>query len=435
MRLFNWISLALAGTGLSYGVSRQRNSGRRAQAAQTRTTTYTRTYKTYKTYTSSNSGSAYAANSGSAYAANSGSAYAANSGSAYAANSASAYAANSGSAYAAANGASAYAAANGAYAYASMATGINGVFTECTLDNLQVICTCDTAVEPPEPTIPPTKPAPIIYIVAIVNDDGIGPLYSHIESFYTEMIALTANLEVKPEFRLVHRGNGEQLTDKNAGLRAPTPDYSCEDDAAHRYDVTQIASCIAEFGSFDECFHRKVPDSANVICVGNAYNAMYADLAGQSGRVALQYSVHPFSNQHQGRFKAEFVYKFNNSPLSYKDLLVQCNKADLFADSALIITDADYGNSGNQWKDSFSSTKRQAWSELNKCALSNAQDAPGKYSGLPAACSNYLNANQAESSLTNVDKRKECPMIPNFGSRTSTTLPRLIAKQFALTLQ
>ena len=67
MRLFKWVSLALAGTGLSYGVSRKRSTGRRYMAAQTRAPTY-----------------------------------------------------------------------------ASMATGINGAFTECTLDTLQVICTCDT---------------------------------------------------------------------------------------------------------------------------------------------------------------------------------------------------------------------------------------------------------------------------------------------------
>ena len=123
MRLFNWISLALAGTGLSYGVTRTRTStrtsGRRYMAAQTRATTYT---------------------------------------------------------------------------YNSMATGINGVFTECTLDNLQVICTCDTAVEIEEVVIEEQKPAPIIYIVAIVNDDGIGALYTHVNSFYTKMIELTANI-------------------------------------------------------------------------------------------------------------------------------------------------------------------------------------------------------------------------------------------------
>ena len=82
----------------------------------------------------------------------------------------------------------------------------------------------------PKVTIPPARPAPIIYIVAIVNDDGIGPLSSYIETFYNEMISLTANLEVQPEFRLVYRGILEKLTGE-VRLRAPTlGDYTCEDD-------------------------------------------------------------------------------------------------------------------------------------------------------------------------------------------------------------
>ena len=83
----------------------------------------------------------------------------------------------------------------------------------------------------------------------------------------------------------------------------------------------------------------------------------------------------------------------------------------------------------DQWKDSFSNTNRKAWSELNKCALSNAQDAPEKIrrengKTVPEKCNNYLNEGQSENALTDVQKRKECPMIPNFGkSRTSTNLP------------
>ena len=367
MRLFNWISLALAGTGLSYDVSRKRNNGRRYMAAQTRATTYT---------------------------------------------------------------------------YTSMATGINGVFTECTLDNLQVICTCDTAVEPPVTTIPPKQPAPIIYIVAIVNDDGIGALYTHVESFYNEMLTRTANMEVQPEFRLVHRAAGEGLTEqlrpRSDGPVSKT--YTCETFTSNGikkngYIVTDIAGCIAEHGSFDECFHRKVPDSANVICVGNAYHAMYENLAQESGRVALQFSVHPFSNQNERRFGAEAVYKFSNGAMSYKQLLDECNEDNLFADSALIITDAEF-NYRDQWKDSFSDTNRKAWSELNRCALKDAQKADEKYGGSPKECANYLSAGQPENALTDVRKRKECPMIPNFGkSRISTNLPVRIAEQFFTTLE
>lgn len=102
----------------------------------------------------------------------------------------------------------------------------------------------------------------------------------------------------------------------------------------------------------------------------------------------------------------------------------------------MIITDAEY-NYRAQWVDSFSNPNRKAWSELNKCALSNAQDAPEKIrQGLPKNCANYLNKGQPENALTDVQKRKECPMIPNFGkSRTSTNLPVIIAEQFYNTLE
>ena len=101
----------------------------------------------------------------------------------------------------------------------------------------------------------------------------------------------------------------------------------------------------------------------------------------------------------------------------------------------MIITDAEY-NYRAQWVDSFSNTNRKAWSELNKCALSKAQNAPDKYEGLPKNCANYLNKGQPENALTDVQKRKECPMIPNFGkSRTSTNLPVIIAEQFYNTLE
>ena len=374
MRLFNWISLALAGTGLSYGVSRKRNNGRRYMAAQTRATTYT---------------------------------------------------------------------------YTSMATGINGVFTECTLDNLQVICTCDTAVEPPVTTIPPKQPAPIIYIVAIVNDDGIGALYTHVESFYNKMIQSTANMEVQPEFRLVHRDAGEGLRPRRSRAASPSLTqevyFTCKDDSHHRYIVTDIATCEKENNNqgFHDCFHKKVPDSANVICVGNAYHAMYEDLLysnaqSSSNRTALQFSVHPFSSQHEGRFAAGAVYKFEGGydhVHNYTELIEECNRPDLFADSALIITDARYAN--GQWKDSFRSTNRKAWSELNRCALKNAQMADEKYGGTPRECANYLNVRQAEYLLTDVSKRNECPMIPDFGKANgkSAVLPVEIAKQFAATIR
>ena len=280
--------------------------------------------------------------------------------------------------------------------------------------------------------------APIIYIVAIVNDDGIDALYSPVESFYNQMKAEISHLN--PQFRLVHRATGEELT----RTRGPTTgDYTCRDDQYHRYMVTDIAQCVRDHNGFHDCFHTKVPDSANVICVGNAYHAMYEDLMNSnaqsvSDRTALQFSVHPFSNQHEGRFAAGAVYNFENSyhhVHNYNELLQECNRDDLFADSALIITDARY--TGGKWKDSFSSTNRKAWSELNKCALKDAQDADQKYGGTPRECANYLNARQPEYLLTDVEKRNKCPMIPEFGKANgkSAKLPVDIAKAFAATIR
>ena len=207
-----------------------------------------------------------------------------------------------------------------------MANKVRGLTNEnqslrSSLDQRKPIMDCEgPIVEPLVPTISPVQPAPIIYIVAIVNDDGIGALYTHVESFYNKMIASTANMEVQPEFRLVHRAAGEGLTKtelRTQNLQGEKT-YTCETYTSNGmkkngYIVTKIgdrnSGCIHDFGSFNECFHRKVPDSANVICVGNAYHAMYEDLALESDRVALQFSVHPFSNQNERRFAAEDVYR------------------------------------------------------------------------------------------------------------------------------
>ena len=126
-----------------------------------------------------------------------------------------------------------------------------------------------------------------------------------------------------------------------------------------------------------------------------------------------------------------WLWRFTISRLFYNP-----DKDNLFADSALIITDAEY-NYRAQWVDSFSNTNRKAWSELNKCALSKAQDAPDKYEGLPANCANYLRERQPENALTNVELRKECPMIPDFGKANgiSADLPVQIAKAFAGTIR
>ena len=85
-----------------------------------------------------------------------------------------------------------------------------------------MICTCETEIVVPE-YVPPPKP--IVYIVAIVNDDGIGTLYTHVRDFYKEMQRLNPE---KVEFRLVHRSNGKAL---NGAPRAPgVGSFKCAED-------------------------------------------------------------------------------------------------------------------------------------------------------------------------------------------------------------
>ena len=116
-----------------------------------------------------------------------------------------------------------------------------------------------------------------------------------------------------------------------------------------------------------------------------------------------------------------------------------CNKDNLFVDSALVITDAEYTTGWTPtWKHSFNhgQGRYKAWSELNKCALSKAQNATGRYQGTPVQCEKYLESGQPEAVLTNVKNRQYCPMIPDFGkSQISDQLPRLIAQEFFETLE
>ena len=126
-----------------------------------------------------------------------------------------------------------------------------------------MICTCETEIVIPE-YIPPPKP--IVYIVAIVNDDGIGTLYTHVRDFYQEMLRLN---EDKVEYRLVHRTNGKALV--NGGVKAiGSGSYKCAE-AKYGFSVTPIP----DGADFHDFFHNNVPEGAIGICAGNAYNAMY----------------------------------------------------------------------------------------------------------------------------------------------------------------
>ena len=134
---------------------------------------------------------------------------------------------------------------------------------KCTIDNVDVICTCETEIVVPE-YIPPPKP--IVYIVAIVNDDGIGTLYTHVRDFYKEMQRLNGD---KVEYRLVHRSNGKALL--NGGAKATGSDsFKCAE-TKYGFSVTPIP----DGADFHDFFHNNVPEGAIGICAGNAYNAMY----------------------------------------------------------------------------------------------------------------------------------------------------------------
>ena len=164
------------------------------------------------------------------------------------------------------------------------------------------------------------------------------------------------------------------------------------------------------------------------------------NLNSVESRVAVQFTVQPFSDSNKGRFAANGVYDFSLSDLKWDSFVQACNAPDMFADSAMIITDAEYSKSGytDIWSHSFEDGmgKYLAWTELTKCALSEAQDVPNKYSGVPEECKAYLQAGQSESTLTNIQNRKKCPMIPYFGhSDKSTALPVDIANAFTQTLQ
>ena len=164
------------------------------------------------------------------------------------------------------------------------------------------------------------------------------------------------------------------------------------------------------------------------------------NLNSVESRVAVQFTVQPFSDSNKGRFAANGVYDFSLSDLKWDSFVQACNAPDMFADSAMIITDAEYAKSGytDIWSHSFEDGmgKYLAWTELTKCALSEAQDVPNKYSGVPEECKAYLQAGRSESTLTNILNRKKCPMIPNFGhSDKSTALPVDIANAFTQTLQ
>ena len=77
--------------------------------------------------------------------------------------------------------------------------------------------------------------------------------------------------------------------------------------------------------------------------------------------------------------------------VDFDSVVDECNKANVFEDSALVYNGAVYDPNSWTWKDSLPH-QYMAWSDLFRCALTEAHKAPGKYDANQAsACSNYLN--------------------------------------------
>ena len=77
--------------------------------------------------------------------------------------------------------------------------------------------------------------------------------------------------------------------------------------------------------------------------------------------------------------------------VDFDSVVEECNKADVFEDSALVYSGANYDANSWTWKDSLPH-QYVAWSDLFRCALAEAHQAPGKYNAHEAPeCPNYQN--------------------------------------------
>ena len=146
------------------------------------------------------------------------------------------------------------------------------------------------------------------------------------------------------------------------------------------------------------------------------------------------------------------LYDIQNNPAVWNKLLKDCNRPNVFIDSALIFTNAETYedvNGKTQWKYSFQSLRsdRFAWTEFMRCAVSEATNqAPNKMALAKIApykveeddCEEYYQTGQANPNrdLVNIDIRQSCPMIPIFGddNKTDDGVITAIAKQFVNTI-
>ena len=230
------------------------------------------------------------------------------------------------------------------------------------------------------------------------------------------------------------------------------------------YDITTIGNKVLQDlinnnpYEFRKFFNDHIPDLASS-CELFAYKTLYQDLRTFRNQHpdarALQFTMQPFSDKFQARLDDDHTYTFMGTPegsftaedrRQYQEILASCNAKDLFSDSALVFTDAKYNN--KYWQDSLDGYNAAKYTYTNflKCAISDASnDAPDKCVSNDDdlrndCCEGYLQADQRhEHSLTNFQKRNNCPMIPDFKeySNNNGRTPEVItdiAKAFVRTV-
>ena len=234
--------------------------------------------------------------------------------------------------------------------------------------------------------------------------------------------------------------NAASLRSLIPGKREARDPFKCYE-RTDGYLVTEINHAILQdlISSnpypLQEFFNLRSADLASS-CELFAYKAMYEDLINfrreHPDAKALQFTMLPFSDKSQARLNADATYTFLNTPedaftpedrRQYENVINNCNAKNMFSDSALVFTDAKYYNKA--WLDSLNGHKAGKYTYTNflKCAIAEAyNDAPDMcvsdtpdYDPSNDCCSGYLQTDpRDEKSLTNVGRRKHCPMIPDF---------------------
>ena len=231
----------------------------------------------------------------------------------------------------------------------------------CTLNELDVICTCDGVIESKSEVTPV-----VLYITPLVDDDGIVFYYDQTRAFLeTFMIDLNKAHSDWPEWlhvRLVHHAHAETvrrraMMPKNQRRRntkaTPRDAFKCyegKDDykvtEIRHQDLRELMNDAKNAANFKRFFAKNVPDLASS-CEAFAYDAMYKDLNAFKRQThdvikygntkALQFTIQPFSIHYSARLTHDALYgpNFQGGPNSaYQKLLGQCNRDDMFVDSA-----------------------------------------------------------------------------------------------------